>query len=55
VAAFQLEIKLTAAVFMRQFIVSDQRRIPLADGEQGGFRGNGEIFFVLLQNAFFQR
>ena len=52
-AALQLEIKLFAAVFLRQLIAPDQRRIPLPDGEQRGLSGDGQVFFILEKNALF--
>jgi hypothetical protein len=47
-AAFQFEVKLAAAVPLRQLIASDQRRIALPDGEKRCFGGNGKVIFILL-------
>jgi hypothetical protein len=46
-AAFQLEIKLAAAVFLRQLIAPDQRRVPLPDSEKRGFGGYRQVFSIL--------
>jgi hypothetical protein len=46
-APLQLEIKLTAAVFLRQPVAPDQRRIPLPDGKERRFRSDRQILFVL--------
>lgn len=53
-APLQLEIKLTAAEFLRQPVAPDQRSVPLPDGKERGIRGNGEEILVLKQNSFFQ-
>jgi hypothetical protein len=55
VAPFQLEVKLAAAVFLRQPIAPDQRGIPLTYSKQRGLSGDGQIFFVLKKNSLFQR
>jgi len=46
-APFQFEVKLAAAVSLRQLITADERCIALADTEQRCFVGDGKIIFIL--------
>jgi hypothetical protein len=54
VAGLQLEVKLLTAVTLGQLIAAYQRGIPLADGEDGGLGGDGEVFLIVAQDALFQ-
>jgi hypothetical protein len=45
-APLQLEIKLTAAKFLRQTVAPDQWGIPLPYGKQRCFGSNGKIIPV---------
>ena len=53
-ASFQFEIKLAAAVFLRQSVTFDQRRIALANREQRRLFRNGKVFLILFEDTLFQ-